>query len=343
MPSAVVPFLKLARVDRPVGTQLVYLPALAGLSMCAPSGSLPDLTLSAIFLGGAFLMRGAGCTVNDMWDRRFDAAVSRTRDRPLASGRLSMGTATIFLGAQLGAGLWCLLQLNFATGVLGVACLPLVALYPSLKRFTYFPQVALGLAMNWGILMGATAVRGGAGGSLVEGLRVREILSEPVLNILEVFSPSGVATIEAPSILTPLPQLFFDVFFAHPQAAAVIPLYLGAAAWTVVYDTIYAHQDREEDASLGLRSTALLMGRDHSRVALSLLSLGMGGSWMMAGQWADMSWPYYGGITAATALCTWQVATAEWDNRGNLAERFVGSKYVGGLLLVSCILGNVFK
>ena len=292
-------------------------------------------------------MRGAGCTVNDMWDRRFDAAVSRTRARPLASGKLGMLSATAFLGAQLGAGLWCLLQLNFATGVLGVACLPLVALYPSLKRVTYYPQVALGFAMNWGILMGAAAVRGGTGGGLVEGLRGRDLLPEPALSALEAFSRlghscGGVNGALAPPMTTPdLSNIFHEVFLSTPGAAAVLPLFLGAAAWTVVYDTLYAHQDRDEDAALGLRSTALLMGRERSRVALSVLTAGMGGAWLIAGQWAGMGWPYSLGVAAATAHVAWQVTTADWDDKENLASRFASNKYVGGLLVASCALGRL--
>lgn len=176
-----------------MGTWLVLLPGYWGLALAAAPGSLPSLPLALVFGAGAFVMRSAGCTLNDMWDRRFDAQVARTSQRPLARGTVSMPAAWAFLGAQLSAGLALLLTLPPDAVALGCAIVPVVCLYPALKRVTYLPQVVLGLAMNWGAVMGWAAVHGG-----------------------------GIAGI------------------ASGGAAA---LYGGAVLWTVVYDTVYAHQE----------------------------------------------------------------------------------------------------
>lgn len=151
-------------MDKPVGTLLLLWPCLFSTALATPTGLLPDLRLIALFSVGAFAMRGAGCTINDMWDREYDARVSRTKSRPLASGEATMTGAVLFLGSQLSAGLMVLLSLPnqehlprfFAWGA---ASLPLVALYPLAKRWTNYPQLVLGATFNWGVFMG-WAVRG---------------------------------------------------------------------------------------------------------------------------------------------------------------------------------------
>jgi 4-hydroxybenzoate polyprenyltransferase len=339
-PRALQPYLRLARVDRPIGTRLVLLPALSGLALCAPPGCLPDPALAALFACGALLMRGAGCTVNDMWDRRFDAAVSRTAARPLASGALSLPAAAAFLGAQLGASLWCLLQLNLATGALGLACLPLVALYPALKRVTHLPQVALGLAMNWGALMAATATRGGASGGIVAGLAAAPPalqLPQPLLQALGALGGSG----GGEAATAGLAEALHASLLGSPEAAAVLPLYLGCACWTVVYDTLYAHQDREEDRALRLKSTALLLGVEGSRGALLAGAAAAGAGWLAAGQLAGLGTPAALGAGAATAHLAWQVATADWNDRANLGARFVSNQTTGALLLGGIVAGKL--
>lgn len=147
------PYLRLARLDAPAGTWLLLWPGCWSIALAAPPGSLPDPSLLALFATGAVLLRGAGCTVNDMWDRKLDAQVERTRSRPLPSGELSPAQAAAFLGAQLTAGLGVLLQLPQSAQVLGVAALPLVATYPLMKRITNWPQLFLGFTFNWGALM----------------------------------------------------------------------------------------------------------------------------------------------------------------------------------------------
>lgn len=159
-PTSVQPYLRLMRIDRPVGSWLLFWPCGWGLASAAAPGCLPDPHLLALFAAGAFVMRGAGCTINDMWDRDIDSKVARTSDRPLASKSISMGQATAFLGAQLSCGLLILLQLNWFAVGLGVGSVAIAVTYPVLKRFTNWPQMALGLVMNWGILMADAAING---------------------------------------------------------------------------------------------------------------------------------------------------------------------------------------
>ncbi len=292
VPASVAPYLKLARVDRPIGTSLLLWPGLWSIALAAPSGCLPDLTLMGLFGVGAFVMRGAGCTINDMWDRDIDSKVARTAQRPLASGAVSMPQAVAFLGGQLSLGLAVLTQLNSYSIALGAASLLPVALYPAAKRVTGWPQAVLGLTFNWGALLGWSAVHA------------------------DLFLP------------------------------AVLPLYAGCFAWTLVYDTIYAHQDKVDDAKLGLKSSALTLGDDASRPVLTGLTAAAAAAWALSGV-ALMDTPYamggafWGGVAATSAHMMWQVRTAEWDNRQNLNDRFVSNQYAGALMLLGIVLGKL--
>lgn len=153
LPARAVPYAKLARLDAPAGAWLLLWPCTWSLALAAPAGSPPDAALLALFSVGALLLRGAGCTVNDLWDRDIDRLVARTRHRPLASGAVSPAGALVFLGAQLGVGLGVLLQLNTFSQLLGASSLGLVATYPLMKRITNWPQAFLGLTFNWGALL----------------------------------------------------------------------------------------------------------------------------------------------------------------------------------------------
>ena len=206
-PPATRPYLRLSRADRPIGTWLLLLPCWWGLFLAAGAGgnglALADLWLFVGAAIGAFLMRGAGCTWNDITDRHIDGAVARTRSRPIPSGQVSVKQALIWLVAQAVMAFAVLLTFNIDAIVLGIASLVTVAVYPFAKRFTWWPQVFLGLAFNWGALLLWTAQSGSLGW---------------------------------PAVL----------------------LYLGGISWTLFYDTIYAHQDREDDALIGVKSTARL-------------------------------------------------------------------------------------
>jgi 4-hydroxybenzoate polyprenyltransferase len=206
-PSALRPYLRLARYDRPIGFWLLALPCWHGLLLARIGTGLGwvDLWYAVIFGLGAVAMRGAGCTYNDIIDRDLDAQVARTADRPLPAGTVSLKQAWMFLGAQALVGLLVLVQLPLLAIVVGLGALVLVAAYPFMKRITWWPQAWLGLTFNWGIPVAYTAAAG----------RID---------------------------------------------AAMIALYLGAVFWTLGYDTIYAHQDSEDDALVGVRSTARLFG-----------------------------------------------------------------------------------
>lgn len=204
LPASWRPYALLARFDRPIGGWLLFLPGLWSILLARAPWRETGL-LIALFFVGAFLMRGAGCVVNDMWDRDLDRQVTRTAGRPLASGALRMRHAVIFLAGLLSIGLLILLQLSPLAQALGVGSLALVALYPLAKRVTWWPQLMLGVTFGWGAPMGYAAANG------------------------------------------------------HIDAVAVV-LYAACIVWILGYDTIYAHQDREDDALVGIKSTARLFG-----------------------------------------------------------------------------------
>ncbi|MEM9988493.1 MAG: 4-hydroxybenzoate octaprenyltransferase, partial [Pseudomonadota bacterium] len=201
------PYLQIMRVDKPVGTWLLFLPCVWGVLIARPDGTHAKevYTLLGLFLLGAFVMRSAGCVYNDIVDRDIDAKVSRTASRPLASGELGLRQACGLLVILCLGGLWVLVQLHPLAIGIGLGSLLLVAAYPFMKRITWWPQAWLGITFNWGVLVGAAAVSGG--------------LSLPV--------------------------------FLY---------YLAGIAWTLGYDTIYAHQDREDDALIGVKSSARRLG-----------------------------------------------------------------------------------
>lgn len=206
-PAFAQPYLQLSRYDRPAGFWLLALPCLIGLALArTPNGlAAEDGWLALLFVIGAVAMRGAGCTYNDILDRDIDARVARTALRPLPSGRVSLKQAWAWLLAQCAAGLGVLLALPDMAKLVALGSIPMVALYPLMKRITWWPQVWLGLTFNWGVLVAAAAIRGGL--TLADGL-----------------------------------------------------LYAGLVFWTLGYDTIYAIQDREDDALIGVRSTARRFG-----------------------------------------------------------------------------------
>src|ERR1700743_2079255 len=215
-PSWSRPYLRLARFDRPIGSWLLLRPCWWSAALAAGvAGDVSRLPLIfVLFLVGAFVMRGAGCTWNDITDRDLDAKVERTRSRPIPTGQVSVTQALIFLVAQALIGLVVLLQFNWFGVATGVASLIIVAIYPFMKRITWWPQIVLGLAFSWGALMG------------------------------------------------------FAATFARIDAAALW-LYAGSISWVIGYDTIYAHQDAEDDALIGIKSTARLFGA-RTRPALVL-------------------------------------------------------------------------
>ena len=280
LPSSLAPYARLARLDRPIGTWLLLFPGWWSLTMAAPAK--PDLWLMALFAVGALLMRGAGCSFNDIVDRDFDGRVARTATRPIPSGAVSVRAAAIFLGLQLLLALIILLQMNRFTIALGAGSLVLVATYPFMKRITYWPQAFLGLTFNWGALLGWAAATG---------------------------------SLQAPAFL----------------------LYAGGIAWTLFYDTIYAHQDKEDDALIGVKSTALKLGAS-TRPWLILFAVVALGFWIAAFATAGLGWAAYLGLAAAALLFAYQIRAADFDDPADCLAKFNAHRWLGWMLLAGILL-----
>jgi 4-hydroxybenzoate polyprenyltransferase len=282
LPPAIRSYAVLARFDRPIGAWLLFLPGLWSI-LLARADTAATLRLVALFGLGAVVMRGAGCVVNDMWDRDMDRQVTRTAGRPLASGALRMRHATAFLLLLLAIGLAILLQLDRLAQALGVLSLLLVALYPLAKRVTWWPQAVLGITFGWGAPMGYAAATGR---------------------------------------LDP----------------AAIALYAAAFAWILGYDTVYAHQDREDDALIGVRSTARLFAR-HTRpflaacYGMTILLLAL------AGRMAGLAPAFYAALLAPAAVLAWQVRTLDVDDPAGCLRRFKLNREVGLLVAAAILVG----
>lgn len=224
-PPATRPYLRLSRADRPIGTWLLLLPCWWGLALSVAAdpagGTVYDLWIALGCAIGAFLMRGAGCTWNDITDRHIDAGVARTQSRPLPSGQVTVRGALIWAVVQALISFGILLTFQAAAIWLGILALLPVAIYPFAKRFTWWPQVFLGIAFNWGALLAWAAHQGNL-------------------------------------------------------SLAPLLLYLAGIAWTLFYDTIYAHQDKEDDALMGVKSTARLFGENSAQWLWGFLILSAG-------------------------------------------------------------------
>ncbi|WP_088342763.1 MULTISPECIES: 4-hydroxybenzoate octaprenyltransferase [Rhodomicrobium] len=282
-PLAMQPYLRLMRADRPIGTWLLLWPCWwsAALAWVAAGTTRPDLWLLLLFAIGATVMRGAGCIYNDIADRDFDAQVARTRTRPIPSGQVSVFAAAVFMVALSFTGLAVLLQFNAFAIVIGIGSLGIVALYPFMKRITYWPQIVLGLAFSWGALMGWAAVFG---------------------------------RIDAPALF----------------------LYAAAIVWTIGYDTIYAHQDKDDDALLGLKSTALKFGPKTK----PWLTLFYGATIVLlgiAGIGAGAHWPFFAGLALASLHLVWQTATLDVDDPANCLKRFRSNRDFGALVFLALL------
>ncbi len=279
------PYLRLSRFDRPIGWWLLLMPCWWSAALAA--GIARDLhslpLVLVLFLIGAMVMRGAGCTWNDITDRKLDAKVERTRSRPIPAGQVSVAQAAAFLVLQALVGLAVLLQFNRFAVLTGIASLVIVAVYPFMKRITYWPQVTLGLAFSWGALMG------------------------------------------------------FAVMLGEINATALV-LYAGSIAWVIAYDTIYAHQDTEDDILVGIKSTALLFG-ERTQLALTIfyslavvligVALWLGGS----------GWFAWIGLAAFAAHLVWQVRTIRIGDSA-LCLRLFKSNRNAGLLLFAGLLAD---
>jgi 4-hydroxybenzoate polyprenyltransferase len=284
-PRALRPYLKLMRADRPIGTWLLLLPCWwsQGLAEIATDAEVPDPWFLILFAIGAFVMRGAGCTYNDIVDRDYDARVARTALRPIPAGLVTARQAFAFaIGLSL-VGFVVLIQFNLYTIILGTGSLALIAIYPFMKRITHWPQFVLGLTFKWGALVGWSAVAG-------------------------------------------------------ELALPALVLYVGSVLWTIGYDTIYAHQDKEDDAVLGLKSTALRFGERTK----SWLVVFYGGAWV-----AWLTAFVLAGATGGPAIVAlvvvaghfiWQVVTLDVGDGANCLVRFRSNRDLGLMLYAGLLV-----
>jgi 4-hydroxybenzoate polyprenyltransferase len=288
-PSWSRPYLRLSRLDRPIGSWLLLMPCWWSAALAAGVvGSIGQLPLIlALFFIGAFVMRGAGCTWNDITDRDLDALVERTRSRPIPAGQVSVPQAAAFLVIQALIGLAVLLQFNRFAVATGIASLVIVAVYPFMKRITWWPQIVLGLAFSWGALMGFAAMLG----------RID---------------------------------------------TAALALYVGSIAWVVGYDTIYAHQDAEDDALIGIKSTALLFGARTHRALLGFYGLAVvliGVALVLAGA----RWFAWIGLAAFAAHLIWQIRRLEISDPALCLRIFKSNRDAGLLLFAGLLLDAVMR
>jgi 4-hydroxybenzoate polyprenyltransferase len=288
-PPSWKPYLRLARFDRPVGAWLLLFPAWWSQTLAEVSlgRTYPNPWYLALFWLGAFVMRGAGCTYNDIVDREYDARVARTAARPIPSGQVTVTQAWAFLAVLCTAGLLVLVQFNWFTIMLGASSLLLIAIYPFMKRITFWPQVVLGLTFKWGALVGWAAVTGSL-------------------------------------------------------SLAAIALYAGSVLWTVGYDTIYAHQDTEDDALVGLKSTALRFGAGTPRW-LVLFYTGAVVLWGAACVLAGAHAAFAVALTLAAAQLAWQVVTLDTSDAGNCLARFKSNRLIGWLLFGGLVADMAFS
>ncbi len=281
-PKATRPFLRLSRADRPIGTWLLFIPCVWGVLLAALSDGGFRLWDIWIILGcgiGAFLMRGAGCTWNDIADREFDAQVERTKSRPLPSGQVSVKSAVVWMILQTAIAGIILFSYSWPTIICGLASLGLVLVYPFAKRFTWWPQAFLGLAINWGALLGWVAHTG---------------------------------RLEWPAI----------------------GLYISGIFWTLFYDTIYAHQDREDDALIGVKSTARLFEKNSNRwlrgflaASITIMGIAVIGAAINASVLSLVL--ALGGVWAMGWHLAWQLRNFDVENSESFRTLFLSNRNAG--------------
>lgn len=273
-------FWILGRFHRPIGIWLIFFPALWGLALGA--GMHPSLGDVLLFFIAACCVRGGGCVLNDLIDRKFDAHVARTKDRPLVTGEVTPLEAMIFAGLLLGLAFLILLMFPLGTILFGLVGAVLIGTYPWLKRFTYWPQIFLGLMMNWGIWMGVAA-------------------------------------------------------HGQPINMAVICIFLGALLWTLGYDTIYAFQDMDDDAIIGVKSSALAV-RDNPHEFLTWVYSAAFILWAMGGIFKGVTLSYILALSAVAVMLILQVHRLNLKNQELLNVLFRMNQWVGIVLFLGLVM-----
>ncbi|MEZ5958216.1 MAG: 4-hydroxybenzoate octaprenyltransferase [Hyphomonadaceae bacterium] len=293
LPSAWKPFAQLSRLDRPIGWQLLLLPCFMGIAVARTGYGFywEDARFALAFILGAIAMRGAGCTYNDILDRDIDAKVERTRLRPLPSGAVSLKQAWAWLMAQCGIGLIALLMLPTLAQIVSLIAIPLVALYPMMKRITWWPQAWLGIVFSWGALVG------GAASTYETGIVPQEVFA----------------------------------------------LYAGCTLWTIAYDTIYALQDREDDALVGVRSTARLFA-DKWRTWTSAFYIAALALWAVAGAMSGAGMWVAAPLSLIGALMIWPMLAGVDNQRPETAlAAFKFNAIIGAAVLLAFALEPIWR
>lgn len=289
LPVYIQPYLRLARIDRPIGIWLLAIPCWWGMGLAYNSINIflfwDAIILALVFLAGATLMRSAGCTWNDILDRHIDSKVARTASRPLASGTISVARATIFMFSLLLISASILIALNDFTRILAISSLTLVAIYPAMKRITFWPQAFLGVTFNWGVLVGFSAITG-----------------------------------------TLMPATF--------------TLYAAAFFWTLGYDTIYAHQDKEDDALIGVMSTALKFGST-SKTWIGGFYISAMACFILTGLLADLSSLYFMVLAVPAVLLMKQLYSVNLDDPHSCLLHFRANTQVGCWILIALVIGQL--
>ncbi len=286
-PDWLKPYARLARWDRPIGFWLLFWPCAIAILMAGKASGQPiDWAAIALMFVGSVAMRGAGCTFNDIVDADIDERVERTRLRPIPSRQVSVRNAVLFMAAQVLVGFVVLMQFNWTTIVLGASSLVLVAIYPFMKRVTWWPQLFLGFSFSWGAIVGWTAVTGS---------------------------------------------------FALAPAL----LYAGCILWVIGYDTIYAMQDIEDDAIVGVKSTARLFGA-RGRVVVGGFYIGAMVLWLFAAVSAGIGPVSLALLAVPAIVLAWQVVTLEPALAANTLERFRANQWVGAFFALALLIGGLF-
>jgi len=277
------PYLKIMRLNSLTGAFLLLWPCLWSISLAAKDGF--PVVLALMFIVGAFVMRSAGCVINDIVDRKIDAKVKRTKGRPLANGTMKLHEAFALLILLLSMGGAILFNLNDTAIILGIVIVVPIFIYPLMKRVTYWPQVFLALTFNWGAIIGWAAVR--------DSISIEAVL-----------------------------------------------LYVACIFWTLAYDTIYAHQDKEDDAMMGMKSTALKFGANTKKYLYIFYAAMVAILWVV-GIRMGSGFLFHLFLFAGAIQLFWQVYTLHIDKADSCMEKFRSNRYFGAIIFLAFVLGNV--
>jgi 4-hydroxybenzoate polyprenyltransferase len=295
-PTRLSLYLNLIRWDRPAGSYLLLWPSLAALWIAA--GGFPGWHLVAVFVAGTFLMRSAGCAVNDVADRDFDKHVKRTAQRPVTSGAVSPREA-LLLGAALALAAFALvLTTNLATVVWSVAALAVTLFYPFTKRFFSMPQAVLGVAFSFGIPMAFAAVRGGS-------------------------------SWEWSSVPGAVPALAWW-------------LLLGNLFWVIAYDTEYAMVDRDDDLKIGIKTSAITLGRFDVAGVMLCYALYLA-VWAWLGATLGQGWAYFAGLAVAAGIAAWHFTLIRGRSREGCFRAFRLNHWLGFTVFAGLVLDHVLR